>query len=212
MASPSARTASDMKGEIGTTAICEMCGNEYTVTGTRQKYCLACSSIRRREAGAASFHRKITGTSRKIGSAAICECCGSEYTTTGGNQKFCPSCARSHWGRGEHRHIGSAATCKRCGESFILTATGQRYCPACAALKRSPRVDDSLLDLAAFSALLKKHSITQADFSRRFCISSALISRWCSGERRCPTYVLSMADELLTIDAEKRKNQKEEST
>lgn len=53
--------------------------------------------------------------------------------------------------------------------------------------------------------MLKKHSITQADFSRRFCISSALISRWCSGERRCPTYVLSMADELLTIDAEKSK-------
>lgn len=201
-----------MKGEIGTTAICEMCGNEYTVTGTRQKYCLACSSIRRREADAASFHRKIAGTSRKIGSAAICERCGSEYTTTGGNQKFCPSCARSHCGRGERRHIGSAATCKRCGESFILTATGQRYCPACAALKRSPRVDDSLLDLDAFCTLLKKHSITQADFSRRFCISSALISRWCSGERRCPTYVLSMADELLTIDAEKRKNQKEEPT
>ena len=199
-----------MKGEIGTTAICEMCGNEYTVTGNRQKYCLACSSIRRRNSAVASLHRKAAGTSKKVGSTAICERCGSEYTTTGGNQKFCPSCARSHWGRGELRHIGSAATCKRCGGSFVLTATGQRYCPACAALKRLSRVDDSLLDPDAFSALLKKHSITQADFSHRFCIDSSLISRWYTGERRCPTYLLSMADELLTIDAEKRKNEKEE--
>ena len=201
-----------MKGEIGTAAICEMCGNEYTVTGRGQKYCPSCGSIRRRETIADGMRRKAAGASRKIGSTAICERCGAEYTTTGGNQKFCQACARSHWNGGEFRRIGSTVTCKRCGGSFTLTVPSQRYCPACASIKSIARVEDSFHDPDAFPALLKKYGITQAEFSHRFCVGASLVSRWYTGERKCPSYVLYMAEELLTIDAKQRKNEKEEPT
>ena len=192
---------------IGSVAVCERCSGQYIVTGQKQRFCPACAFIRRRETIAIGQQRKIAGNSQKIGSAAICERCGAEYTKTGGNQKYCPACSRSRWNGASARHVGSYVPCKRCGELFELTAPGQAYCPACAAIKQFPRSDSVAAGRDAFVRLFEKYNITKSDFSKRFGIDISLISRWYTGERKCSAYIIKMADELLAIDAERKKEE-----
>lgn len=52
---------------------------------------------------------------------------------------------------------------------------------------------------STISTILDRHGLTQTDFSRYFGIPLRTVQGWCNGTRACPSYVLTMASELLQL-------------
>lgn len=52
--------------------------------------------------------------------------------------------------------------------------------------------------------LIAAHHMTQTDFARFFCIPLRTVQGWCTGERNCPAYVVTMAAEILGAEASKQ--------
>lgn len=54
-----------------------------------------------------------------------------------------------------------------------------------------------------FAEMVKKHDVTLVHIAERFGILYHTVQNWNVGRRACPPYVVSMMDELLTIDEQK---------
>lgn len=71
---------------IGSAAICERCGNEYTVSASRQKYCKKCGKIASREKAREYqyeyYHKnrdRIQGRKMQSTAPRICVVCGKPF-------------------------------------------------------------------------------------------------------------------------------------
>lgn len=54
-----------------------------------------------------------------------------------------------------------------------------------------------------FAELKEKHPMKLKQISNRFSIPYDTVQKWNMGARECPQYVITMMDELLTIDEQK---------
>lgn len=53
---------------------------------------------------------------------------------------------------------------------------------------------------ATVPSLLEQHRMTQTDFARYFGIPLRTVQDWYAGRRACPSYVLTMAAEILATN------------
>ena len=89
--------------------MCELCGDVFTPTGSRQRFCTA----EHRE----QHHRREP-------KRRACLVCGEEFTPTNGRQRFCtPEHREQH-----HREPPKTRECRLCGAQFTPTNGRQRFC------------------------------------------------------------------------------------
>lgn len=55
-----------------------------------------------------------------------------------------------------------------------------------------------------FLELREKHPMPLTRLGERFGIPYRTLQNWRSGDRDCPPYIITMMDELLTIDEQKQ--------
>ena len=55
-----------------------------------------------------------------------------------------------------------------------------------------------------FAELKEKHGFKLTELSARFEIPYKTVQSWNSAIRECPPYIITMMDELLTIDEQKQ--------
>lgn len=75
--------------------VCLRCGQEYTPTGSSQKYCFECGRINAIEIDKLSLAKRKKEHPERYDRAykrKTCLKCGREYQSTGRNQKFCVEC------------------------------------------------------------------------------------------------------------------------
>lgn len=103
------RKAAGKTRPIGSTDICQRCGQLYTVESGLQKYCDACATIalqeHNRAAGLAAYHKKYDGAPEQREQRNIkrrlpryspiqCRVCGREFIPETNRSAFCsPKCA-----------------------------------------------------------------------------------------------------------------------
>jgi hypothetical protein len=96
-----------------TARTCLLCGEVFTPTNGRQRYCTRA-------------HWREHRDQQREGGPAVRECrlCGRSFTPNSAPQRYC--CAEH---RQEHRRHGlRPRECRLCGQTFMPTSGGQRYC------------------------------------------------------------------------------------
>lgn len=129
---------------VGSTIVCDICGDSIRKETRRQKRCVGCRPEYLRR-----FQRERAGTKVALGEATGCRDCGVRIVKSSPTHVLCDGCrenrrrtkeARRKARLGlEHRTFGAVFICRKCGEAGSRQAPGQRYCPPCSLEVRRER-------------------------------------------------------------------------
>ncbi len=134
--------------KIGSTARCEVCGDQYLVDAGPQKFCKKCQPKQAKERRRESFHRCYHGDSQNRERIL-------EYTKKWASEHKdrVIILSRNHYLKNhvkivEMRRIrtglalkplGREEKCPKCKSSYIVTERNQRYCDSCQPIMRKIR-------------------------------------------------------------------------
>lgn len=125
---------------------CERCGEQCEKTGARQKYCSACSAIRRAETNSQHEERRKSRR-RKLG-LFTCEMCLERHQQRGPVQRWCDNCreegkADAARERSDAKRrlagakvIGEIFQCSECGDDVARRAAAHIRCDSCAEARK----------------------------------------------------------------------------
>ena len=135
--------------KLGTVDRCELCGNEYTVTGGMQRYCPSCA---KQEYSSNEHRRKSSAEYMRMQAKAeqiehTCAVCGKTYTAPSWKVTCSDECAEKlaeiNAQRPEYLLNGKRQTlriCRICGETFYDPRTGITLCRKCASEQKRKAV------------------------------------------------------------------------
>lgn len=211
--------------KIGATDYCVRCGKPYIITAPAQSYCPACAPTKTKEDRSLYVRASAGNEPRRLGTTDVCARCGAVYTLTGGNQKYCPACAKALLIKKASRHLGDTAICEKCGGEYTIAAGNQRFCPECSCAasvkkrraatqpkRRKPRPAPRKVPVsvpAGLRELLDLYEVPQSRFSTFIGVDATIVNRWCTGVRKCPAYVLTMAAKILSLAADEIRGEAE---
>lgn len=98
------RKAAGNVRHLGSVDICQVCGGEYVVESSLQRYCPACAAeavrqvvLPQKRERAAEHREEMAARKKELkADSAICAYCGKTYTPTGSEVTCSPECAREY--------------------------------------------------------------------------------------------------------------------
>lgn len=132
--------------KIGSTDLCQICGQQYEVRGGQQKYCPACqiaeAKRRRHESWRQDYsdpekRRKIIDKSRQWALEHPERMADLSHQSYERNKPEINDRRRVRCGY-KLRPLGRVEVCPKCGQEFTVKERNQRYCDGCRRHRRKP--------------------------------------------------------------------------